>query len=145
MSGRRAHAPDPPSGTPLGFPFFPPRERAPGRVTQRVTLVPIGPPGIEPGLHEPESCVLPVYYGPLYVRNREAIPCAPLCLGNTTRVLHFSMTEYRQEKLVALGFPIPSFTGKQMFSRPLSSTRANGIATQFRVHLVGFEPTTFRM
>src|SRR3990167_1342476 len=23
-----------------------------------------GPPGIEPGLHEPESCVLPVYYGP---------------------------------------------------------------------------------
>jgi len=24
----------------------------------------VGPPGIEPGLHEPESYVLPVYYGP---------------------------------------------------------------------------------
>src|SRR3990167_2383283 len=23
-----------------------------------------GPPGIEPGLHAPEACVLPVYYGP---------------------------------------------------------------------------------
>jgi hypothetical protein len=24
----------------------------------------VGPPGIEPGLYEPESYVLPVYYGP---------------------------------------------------------------------------------
>ena len=24
----------------------------------------VGPPGIEPGLYEPESHVLPVYYGP---------------------------------------------------------------------------------
>ncbi len=24
-----------------------------------------GPPGIEPGSHEPESCILPLYYGPL--------------------------------------------------------------------------------
>jgi hypothetical protein len=24
----------------------------------------VGPPGIEPGLNEPESFVLPVYYGP---------------------------------------------------------------------------------
>ena len=25
----------------------------------------VGPPGIEPGLYEPESYVLPVYYGPI--------------------------------------------------------------------------------
>ena len=24
----------------------------------------VGPPGIEPGLHPPHGCVLPVYYGP---------------------------------------------------------------------------------
>lgn len=24
----------------------------------------VGPPGIEPGLHAPHACVLPVYYGP---------------------------------------------------------------------------------
>ena len=27
---------------------------------------PVGPPGIEPGLYEPESHVLPVYYGPIF-------------------------------------------------------------------------------
>ena len=43
---------------------------------------------------------------------RLTIPSAGMeLLGNTTRVLRFSMTEYRLEKLVALGFPIPSFTG----------------------------------
>ncbi len=26
----------------------------------------IGPPGIEPGLHAPHACVLPVYYGPFF-------------------------------------------------------------------------------
>lgn len=29
----------------------------------------VGPPGIEPGLYEPESHVLPVYYGPIAVLN----------------------------------------------------------------------------
>ena len=32
--------------------------------TARVVLFVVGPPGIEPGLHAPEACVLPVYYGP---------------------------------------------------------------------------------
>ncbi len=33
--------------------------------TARLDDVPlVGPPGIEPGLYEPESYVLPVYYGP---------------------------------------------------------------------------------
>src|SRR3989344_5330731 len=45
-------------------------------------------------------------------------------LGNTTGVLHFSMAEYRQEKLVALGFPtLISFAAflrgeKNVFSTP---------------------------
>ena len=35
---------------------------------QNIALVPIclvGPPGIEPGLHDPQPCVLPLYDGPL--------------------------------------------------------------------------------
>lgn len=31
-------------------------------------LVSVGPPGIEPGLHAPHACVLPVYYGPMSER-----------------------------------------------------------------------------
>src|SRR3989344_577270 len=50
---------------------------------------------------------------------RLTIPSAGMeLLGNTTRVLHFSMTEYRLEKLVALGFPIPSFTRDPPAPRP---------------------------
>ena len=30
----------------------------------RILFSVVGPPGIEPGLYEPESHVLPVYYGP---------------------------------------------------------------------------------
>lgn len=29
----------------------------------------VGPSGIEPDLHAPEACVLPVYYGPLKLRH----------------------------------------------------------------------------
>ncbi len=29
----------------------------------------VGVPGIEPGLHAPEACVLPVYYTPVLLQN----------------------------------------------------------------------------
>ena len=59
----------------------------PSHAYYHYTTARVGVPGIEPGLHEPESCVLPVYYTPI-----------------------FSLCQRTK-----------------------------------RVHLVGFEPTTFRM
>lgn|GEM_PF-2682729 len=32
----------------------------------RYTTARVGVPGIEPGLHAPEACVLPVYYTPMF-------------------------------------------------------------------------------
>ena len=32
-------------------------------------LTSFGPPGIEPGLHAPEACVLPAYSGPLLIKS----------------------------------------------------------------------------
>ncbi|TSC85690.1 MAG: hypothetical protein G01um10148_1076 [Parcubacteria group bacterium Gr01-1014_8] len=71
----------------------------------------VGPPGIEPGLYEPESYVLPVYYGPVkefltnsfmlpYLRPDDGLECWPttyrdsygLLLENRNRIceyLHF--------------------------------------------------------
>ena len=33
----------------------------------------VGPPGIEPGLHAPEACVLPAYSGPFTPNSVEGV------------------------------------------------------------------------
>lgn len=47
-------------------------------------MLSVGPPGIEPGLYEPESYVLPVYYGPTQ---------------GTIRVMHSALFLVRSEGL----------------------------------------------
>ena len=46
----------------------------------------IGPPGIEPGLHAPHACVLPVYYGPFF-RSRKIFGRGA---GNRTQLYRFA-------------------------------------------------------
>ena len=41
----------------------------------------VGPLGIEPSLHAPEACVLPVYYGPPSLKLRRAKPVQTLTVG----------------------------------------------------------------
>jgi len=40
------------------------RDTSFSKLVPRKEKLSVGPPGIEPGLHRPERCVLPVYYGP---------------------------------------------------------------------------------
>ncbi len=76
-----------------------------------------GPPGIEPGLHPPHGCVLPVYYGP-----------------SSTRVL-----------VGPLGIE-PSLHAPEACVLPVYDGPAKNLVSGFLpVHPSGFEPETFRM
>ena len=42
----------------------------------------VGLPGIEPGLHEPESCVIPLYHNPFFAGGLEGTRTPYLCNAN---------------------------------------------------------------
>ena len=91
----------------------------------------VGVPGIEPGLHAPEACVLPVYYTPtqnsvgknyrwsrIFSRRRSKIPRPRLAVARTRA------------------------TSLRPAQRGLMCRRAH---VPVAVHPSGFEPETFRM